>query len=228
MRTNLPTSRPRNDLSFGVAGDPPDDRYRFRVPTATVIDGEHHEADLVTGGSRTRRITMVVLKTVAVVAYVSFLMHAAGLGIDLAANQRLLVPYALPAAIVLVVAVRVLGKKAELAGWAAFTVWLGSTYLLSADSIAAVEVIAFLAYLSLGLLGAFRSPYFLALAWLLHPAWDFFPRVLPDVLHDLPAACILFDVPVGLYLLWFARRSRWDVFTFRLGRPTRMLGSGRP
>jgi hypothetical protein len=179
-------------------------------------------------GARTRRITVVALKTTAVAAYVLFLMHAAGLGIDLAAHQRLLIPYALPAAIVLVVAVRVLGRQAELAGWAAFTVWLGSTYLLSADSIAAVEVIAFLAYLSLGLLGAFRSPYFLALAWLLHPAWDFVPRVLPDVLHDLPAACILFDVPIGLYLLWFARRGRWDAFTFRHGRPTGAWTSASP
>jgi hypothetical protein len=171
---------------------------------------------------------MIVLRRVAVAVYVLFLIHTAGLGIDLAAQQRLLVPYAFPAGIVLILAVRVLGRKAELAGWAAFTVWLGSTYLLSADSIAPVEVIAFLAYLSLGLPGAFRSPYFLALAWLLHPAWDFFPRVLPDVLHDLPAACILFDVPIGLYLLWFARRGRWDVFTLRLSRPTRTLGSGRP
>jgi hypothetical protein len=125
------------------------------------------------------------------------------------------------------VAVRVLGKKAELAGWAVFTIWLGSTYLLSADSIAAVEVIAFLAYLSLGLLGAFRSPYFLIVAWLLHPVWDFFPRALPDVLQDLPTACILFDVPIGLYLVWYARKGRWNVFTVRstVNRVLRFLGA---
>jgi hypothetical protein len=125
------------------------------------------------------------------------------------------------------VAVRVLGKKAELAGWAVFTIWLGSTYLLSADSIAPVEVIAFLAYLSLGLLGAFRSPYFLIVAWLLHPVWDFFPRALPDVLQDLPTACILFDVPIGLYLVWYARKGRWNVFTVRstVNRVLRFLGA---
>jgi hypothetical protein len=104
---------------------------------------------------------MIVLKRVAVAVYVLFLIHTAGLGIDLAAQQRLLVPYAFPAGIVLILAVRVLGRKAELAG-------------------------------------------------------------------DLPAACILFDVPIGLYLLWFASRGRWDVLTPRWSRPTRALGSGRP
>jgi hypothetical protein len=182
----------------------------------------------VTGDAAGRRIAVVVLKRVAVATYLLILLYAAGVGIDLAANERLLIPYALPAAIVLIVAVRVLGKKAELAGWAVFTIWLGSTYLLSGDSVATVEVIAFLAYLSLGLLGAFRSPYFLALAWLLHPAWDFFPRALPDVLQDLPTACILFDVPIGLYLIWYARRGRWDVFTFRVSRHPGLLENGRP
>jgi hypothetical protein len=159
---------------------------------------------------------MDILKRIATAIYVLALIYLAGLGIERAANDKLLIPFALPAALVLLLAVRVFGPKAELAGWAVFTIWLGSTYLASSDSIAPIEVMAFIAYVSLGLLGAFVSPYFMAFAWLFHPVWDFFPRVLPDLLKDLPTACILFDLPIGLYILWFAYKNRWTVFALKL------------
>jgi hypothetical protein len=162
---------------------------------------------------------MEILKRIATAVYILALIFLAGLGIDRAATDKTLIPFALPAAIVLILAVRVFGPKAELAGWAVFTVWLGSTYLASSDTIAPVEVVAFVVYLSFGLLGAFVSPYFLALAWLLHPVWDFFPRVLPDLLKDLPTACILFDIPIGSYILWFTVKNRWNVFR-PFARPT--------
>jgi hypothetical protein len=166
---------------------------------------------------------MEILKRIATALYVAVLIYLAGLGIERAATDKLLILFALPAALMLLLAMRVFGPKAELAGWAVFTVWLGSTYLASSDTIAPVEVVAFVAYLSFGLLGAFRSPYFLTFAWVFHPIWDFFPRVLPDLLKDLPTACILFDTPIGLYILWFAYKNRWNVFSLRL--PTNSRGN---
>lgn len=163
---------------------------------------------------------MVILKRIGIAAYILILIYLAGLGIESAANAKLLIPFALPAAIVLTLFHRAFGARAELTGWAVFTVWLGSTYLLSSESIAPVEVVMFVAYVSFGLLGVFKSPYFLAFAWLLHPVWDFVPRALPDLLKDLPVACILFDLPIGVYLLWFASKNRWTVFNFRTVKRT--------
>ncbi len=61
-------------------------------------------------------------------------------------------------------------------------------------------------------MGVFKSSYFLALVWLLHSVWDFVPRDLPILLKDLPNACILFDLPIGLYLLWGSRQKHWQPF----------------
>jgi hypothetical protein len=155
---------------------------------------------------------MEILQRFAMAVYLLALIYVAGLGIERASSDKTLIQFAFPAAVVLILAVQVFGPKVELAGWGVFTAWLGMTYLFSSDTVAVVEVVAFIAYLTCGLLGAFGSPYFLAFAWLLHPVWDFFPRVLPDSLKDLPMACILFDIPIGLYILWSAFKNRWHVF----------------
>jgi hypothetical protein len=83
---------------------------------------------------------------------------------------------------------------------------LGGTYLSTGKPI---EYAIFFLYFVLTALGIFKSPYFLAAAWLFHPLWDFLPRTLPDKLHDLPVACALFDTPIGLYLAWGGWKKRW-------------------
>jgi hypothetical protein len=152
---------------------------------------------------------MTILKLIGVTLYILLLVFAAGFGIDSASEHKVLIPFALPFAVALILALRVLGAKYELAGLAVFTAWLGLTYLQTGGRI---EIFAFGLYAALALLGAFKSPYVLALAWVLHPVWDFVPRELPDLLKDLPTACILFDIPIGLYIFWFARRGRWVTF----------------
>lgn len=152
---------------------------------------------------------MTVLKRIAVTVYILVLLYLAGFGIGSAAREDMLIQIAFPFAIVLILGVRVLGERFELAGWAVFTVWLGSTYLQTGRTI---ETIIFVVYIGIALLGAFKSPYFLAFAWLFHPVWDFIPRELPDLLKDLPTACIMFDIPIGLYILWFTRKDRWMPF----------------
>ena len=116
---------------------------------------------------------MTVLKRIAVTVYILVLLYLAGFGIGSAAREDMLIQIALPFAIVLILGVRVLGERFELAGWAVFTVWLGSTYLQTGQII---ETIIFVVYIGIALLGAFKSPYFLAFAWLFHPVWDFIPR----------------------------------------------------
>lgn len=159
---------------------------------------------------------MIIVKRFAIAFYILLLLYLAGFGIGSAAREEMLIPVALPFAVILVLAVRFLGEKAELAGWAVFTVWLGSTYLQTGKTI---ETIIFFVYIGIALLGAFQSPYFLAFAWLFHPVWDFIPRELPDLLKDLPTACIMFDIPIGLYILWFTRKNRWNPFGKKIINP---------
>ena len=58
-------------------------------------------------------------------------------------------------------------------------------------------------------IGRSQIPYFLVVAWLFHPVWGFIPRELPELYIDLPMACILFDIPIGIYLLSASRIKRW-------------------
>lgn len=159
------------------------------------------------------------MKRILQTLYVVFLILAAGSAIGAAARAGWLIPAAVPFALVLIGLLRLLPASAELAGWAAFTLWLGSTYVALGSPI---EIGVLVLYGVLGGLGALRSPYLLAVAWLIHPLWDFVPRTLPPNYIDLPMACVLFDLPIGLYLWWAARGGRWP--TPRGGRlPARNL-----
>lgn len=135
---------------------------------------------------------------------------ATSIGVGLAAHADRLIIVALPAALGLIVLLRALGPAAERAAWAIFTVWLGTTYIQLETPL---EIGMALLYGGLALLGVYRSPYFLVGAWLFHPIWDSLPRDLPNHLHALPDACILFDIPIGFYILWAIRHQRWSVQT---------------
>lgn len=162
------------------------------------------------------------LKNTFTTVYVVFLIIIAGFIIGSAAQYNLLIQVALPFAITLVLGLRFLSPKAELIAWAAFTVWLGSTYLQTGSFI---EVVAFFFYAVFAAMGIFISPYYLAIGWLLHPIWDFVPRQLPNMLLDLPTACILFDIPIGLYVLVGAWKKRWTVFNQNLEQPSTKIHS---
>lgn len=135
-------------------------------------------------------------------AYAFVLLVATSIGVGAAARGHLLIPVAVPFAGVLIAALRVLRPTAERHAWALFTVWLGTTYLSTG---AGSETMMAGVYLALALGGSFISPWFLVVAWAIHPAWDLLPRTLPELLHDLPMACLLFDGAVAIYLGWAAR-----------------------
>ena len=148
------------------------------------------------------------MKTIASTVYILFLIMLTGSAVGAAAKAGYLIPAAVPFALVLILILRFMNPKLQRIAWAAFTVWLGSTYVQLGNLI---EYGLFFAYIALALLGIFKSPYFLVAAWLLHPVWDFIPRELPELYVDLPMACILFDIPIGLYLLWASRIKRWTL-----------------
>ena len=58
---------------------------------------------------------MLILKRLATALYIVVLLIAAGIGIGSAAREHMLIPVALPFAVVLIVAARILGRKAEVA-----------------------------------------------------------------------------------------------------------------
>ena len=169
---------------------------------------------------------MSILKRIATAVYILVLICVFAFGLLNAVNNQTLIPFAFPAALVLLLAARAFGPKAELASWSVFTVLLGSAYVLLVtawagifpiEKITIVEVIALIACFGFGLLGAFKSPYFLAFAWLFYPVLAFFHPKLPfDVLEDFAAACVLFGLPIGLYIFWFAYKNRWTVFSLKL------------
>ena len=100
-----------------------------------------------------------------------------------------------------------LKPKEELAGWAVFTVWLGSTYLATGLT---QEVVAFMFITACAILGYFKSPWFLVAAWFGHILWDFMPRELPEILLDLPTACLIFDGLIGLFIIYAIKKNRWQ------------------
>ncbi|MEZ5596708.1 MAG: hypothetical protein R3E84_10000 [Pseudomonadales bacterium] len=145
-----------------------------------------------------------VLRAVLVTGYLIALVLLTGAAVGFAARQGWLVPVGLILPVLPIVGLRWLRAKEQLAGWSLFTVWLGSTYLPIGTP---PEVAVFLVILGAAFVGyRYRSTQLLAMAWFAHIAWDVFPRDLPAVLADLPAACMLFDGIVGVYLCASWRR----------------------
>lgn len=131
---------------------------------------------------------------------------------DWAAGQGLLIAAAAPLVIVPILSLCFLRPKEELMGWSVLTMWLSLTYLATEiDMSLARELTAFIVIVVLAILGYLRSSWILAAVWFLHIAWDFIPRELPEHLHDLPVACIIFDGLIGAYIAWRSYQGRWAV-----------------
>ncbi len=133
------------------------------------------------------------------------LVVVTSLGVRFAAEQHLLIEAAAFVAIAPVAGLFFLPARSELAGWAVFTVWLGSTYA----GLGGVELAVFGVIVALAIAGFFFSPWALVLAWFGHIAWDFVPRELPPLMTDLPHACIIFDGLIGGFIAWRIVSGRW-------------------
>ncbi len=160
-----------------------------------------------------------LLKNTALTIAITLLTIVVSFAVSAAAQAQVLIPAGFPFALVLILVLHLMGRKARLIGFAVFTVWLGSTYLQTGSSL---EIVMLLIYIALAAAGLFISPYALVIAWLFHPVWDFLPRDLPPLMTDLPLACVLFDIPIGLYLIWATRSGRLQ----RFGSPGQLLDRG--
>ena len=143
--------------------------------------------------------------------------------IGFATKQNMLLVAALPLGIVLVLLLFWLPARAQLLSWAAVTVWLLSTVYAGTSNI---EYVILFAVVFAAIAGVFWSPWFLAAIWFIHPLWDLIPRDLPDHLHDLPVACLIYDLVIAIYLAW---RIRSGYFKGVIKSPTassKLLASG--
>ena len=73
-----------------------------------------------------------------------------------------------------------------------------------------LDALVFFIYVALSALGVFKSPYYLAAAWLLFIPWSFLPHELTKMHPDFAIACVIYCLPIGLYLLWGSRIRRWE------------------
>lgn len=151
--------------------------------------------------------------------------------IGLATQLGILIPAAFPLGVLLVLLFYWLPARVQLIGWAVATVWLlSSVYLGTSD----IEYFALIVVVVAAIAGVFWSPWFLAGIWMIHPLWDLVPRDLPEHQHDLPLACLIYDLVIGIYLIIRIRAKFFDeakvelktnskIFSTGLGRTTAAL-----
>jgi len=140
--------------------------------------------------------------------FAGLLMTAASYATVAAAGSGSLTVIALPMALILILCFRFIGTKSEQIAWAVFTGWLGMTYAHTGNML---DALVFFIYVAFSALGVFKSPYYLAAAWLLFIPWSFLPHELTQMHPDFPIACAIYCLPIGLYLLWGSRIKRWTV-----------------
>ncbi len=136
-------------------------------------------------------------------AYLVVVLVVVSSGVSLLAKAEILIPAAAPFGLILIAALFWLAPRPQLVGWGLFTLWLSTTYL----TLGGIEIAATLVVAGLAVLGVLRSSWFLVAAWVIHPVWDLVPRQLPDLLHDLPVACLIYDLLIAGYLAWRSRRG---------------------
>ena len=143
--------------------------------------------------------------------------------IGLATQLGILIPGAFPLGVLLVLLFYWLPARVQLIGWAVATVWLLSgVYLGTSD----IEYVALVVVVVASIAGVFWSPWFIAGIWMIHPLWDLVPRDLPEHQHDLPLACLIYDLVIGLYLIFRIRAKFFDKAKVELKTNSKMFSTG--
>ena len=143
--------------------------------------------------------------------------------IGLATSADALLVGAIPLGILLVLAYGWMNPKAQLISWSVATGWLLSSVYLGTSNL---EYGALLVVILAAIAGVVWSPWFLAGIWLVHPIWDLIPRDLPDHQHDLPLACLMYDLVVALYLAWRIRSGFFKDAVVQPNKETRFISTG--
>jgi hypothetical protein len=162
----------------------------------------------VRGGSRAR-----ALRGVAKGAAIAAVLVATKPLVELGDRHDALEMGAAPAAVALILLFRWLGPGAERAGWAAFLVLVGFTYVWPAESADStwllVERAGLAVCIAVALSGLAFSPWFLSAGFLAHAAWDLVEHDVTGLPAGLPLSCLIFDLIVAAYLATQCRAQRW-------------------
>ena len=143
--------------------------------------------------------------------------------IGLGTQLGILIPAAFPLGVLLVLLFYWLPARVQLIGWAVATVWLLSSVYLGASDL---EYVALIVVVVAAIAGVFWSPWFLAGIWMIHPLWDLVPRDLPEHQHDLPLACLIYDLVIGVYLIFRIRAKFFDKAKVELKTNSKMFSTG--
>lgn len=169
------------------------------------------------------KISLQEAKVLAQAAYSAVVTIGFSYLIGLATQLDMLLVAAIPLGLLLVGLLFWLPPRAQLISWAAVTAWLlSSVYLGSSDLEYFMLILVFLAAIA----GVFWSPWFLAAIWFIHPLWDMIPRELSDAQHDLPLACLMYDLVVAVYLAWRTRKGFFKEATAATPNTKGFLASG--
>ena len=166
-----------------------------------------------------RKDLSVSLMTIYVGAVTVGFSYLIGLGTQLG----ILIPAAFPLGVLLVLLFYWLPARVQLIGWAVATVWLLSSVYLGASDL---EYVALIVVVVAAIAGVFWSPWFLAGIWMIHPLWDLVPRDLPEHQHDLPLACLIYVLVIGVYLIFRIRAKFFDKAKVELKTNSKMFSTG--
>jgi hypothetical protein len=163
------------------------------------------------------------LVTIFMSVYVGVVTVGFSYLIGLATELGILIPAALPLGVLLVLLFYWLPPRVQLIGWAVATAWLlSSVYLGTSD----LEYFMLMVVVIAAIAGVFWSPWFIAGIWMIHPLWDLIPRDLPDHQHDLPIACLIYDLVIGIYLIFRIRKSFFDGATVEMKNGSKIFSTG--
>ena len=163
------------------------------------------------------------LSTSLIAIYVGAVTVGFSYLIGIATQLGILIPAAFPLGLLLVGLFYWLPARTQLIAWAVATVWLlSSVYLGTSDIEYAMLIVVVIAAIA----GVFWSPWFIAGIWMIHPLWDLIPRDLPAHQHDLPLACLIYDLVIGVYLILRIRSKFFEGATVGLSTSSKMFSSG--
>lgn len=168
-------------------------------------------------------LTRKDLSTSLVAIYIGVVTIGFSYLIGLATDLDVLIPAAFPLGVLLVVLFFWLSPRVQLIAWAVATAWLlSSVYLGTSD----IEYFMLILVVIAAIAGVFWSPWFIAGIWMIHPLWDLIPRELPHHQHDLPWACLIYDLVIGIYLIYRIRAKFFDGATVETKNGSKFFSTG--
>lgn len=96
---------------------------------------------------------------------------------------------------------------------AAASIYVGFSFLSQNTTWIFTEIIGVIIFSAIAFLGVKFSPWFLAMGWLIHPAWDLLidnHNLTAFVPQWYPTLCIGYDFAIALYIAWKCIKQKQD------------------